>query len=248
MTQSELGHYLRSRRALVTAAEAGLPVTGPRRVPGLRREEVAVLAGVSADYYGRLEQGRERHPSAQVLDALAGALRLDRAGRQHLYHLTGTAVRPEPEVGAPTVDPSRQRLVDSWHQPARVYNRALDLLAHNAMARALFGPGEAPGNLVERLFLDPVCRDFFVDWDTVAAGTVGSLRLHHGAAPHDVRLQEVLADMLARSADFRALWRRHDVRETCPGRKNVRHPEVGEIALVGHTFDVRGTPSHSLVV
>lgn len=243
-----LGEYLRSRRALLTTDRVGLPAGGARRVPGLRREEVAVLAGISVDYYVRLEQGRERHPSAQVLDALARALRLDDDARRHLHRIAGTAVPPPSGAGSARVDPLLQQLVDGWREPALVYNRALDLLAANPIAELLFdGHGESR-NLVHEVFLDPRARALYVDWADVADSTVGTFRLSHGEDPDDPRARRVVAHLLERSPEFRSRWERHDVLANCLPPKRLRHPEVGLLTVLGQAFDVRGTPGQALVV
>jgi transcriptional regulator with XRE-family HTH domain len=207
VARSQLGEYLRTRRALVTAEQAGLSAGGgARRVPGLRREEVAVLAGLSADYYVRLEQGRERHPSSQVLEALAGVLRLDDDGRRHLHHLAGAV--PAPRAGGvdTRAGPALQQLVDSWAGPALVHNLAYDVLAGNAAAEALFGHRGVSGNGMHYLFLEPASRDVFVDWPTIAAAAVAHFRSAHGAAPGDHRVRQVLAELTERSPEFRRLW------------------------------------------
>jgi transcriptional regulator with XRE-family HTH domain len=271
---SGLGEYLRSRRALLSTDRVGLATGGgARRVPGLRREEVAVLAGISADYYMRLEQGRERHPSAQVLDALARALRLDDDARRHLHQIAGAAVPQAGRAASTRVDPLLQRLVDGWREPALVYNRAFDLLAANPVAELLFdghgalaelpgsaapdvcgcsdeGPRLAPlaRNLVHEVFLDARARELYVDWADVADSTVGTFRLLHGEAPDDPRVRQVVAHLLERSPEFRVRWERHDVLANCLPPKRLRHPEVGLLTVYGQAFDVRGAPGQALVV
>lgn len=246
---SELGEYLRSRRAQVSPAEAGLVATGTRRVPGLRREEVAWLAGVSVDYYVRLEQGRERSPSASVLDALAAAMRLDHDGHRHLFRLAGLAPRsPRSEV-SDRVDPALLRVMESWpDNPALVYNRAYDVLAANPLAHALFGDFGATGNLMLLVFGEPRARDFYIDWATVARDSVAGFRLNHSAAPNDPRMQAVLSELLNTGDDFRALWAQHDARGKSLASKRFRHPGIGVIELTMQTFDVRSAPGQELVV
>jgi transcriptional regulator with XRE-family HTH domain len=176
-----LGPFLRSRRAAVRPESVGVPVAGYRRVAGLRREEVALLAGVSVDYYTRLEQGRERHPSAQVLDALTRAFGLDDDGRQHLFRLAGLA--PRSGAAGQTVDPDLLRLLDAWPaNPSFVHNRTLDVLARNELGAALHSGFADAGNLVRMTFLAPGGREFFVDWDRAVHAGVANLRL---AAGHD---------------------------------------------------------------
>ncbi|MGW7080088.1 helix-turn-helix domain-containing protein [Streptomyces sp. NPDC054866] len=249
MARSELGAYLTTRRALVTPAEANLPTTGHRRVPGLRREEVALLAGVSADYYIRLEQGRERTPSAQVLDALAAALRLDDDGRLHLFRLAGIGPRARAAAVADRVEPSLLALMDAWpHNPAIVYNRAYDVLASNSIADALFHGWAHSHNLMHVVFTDSAARAFYRDWYDVARNSVAGFRLGHGAAPDDPRVRQVLGELLERSPEFAELWARHDARGKALERKRFEHREVGPLTLTMQTFDVRSAPGQELVV
>lgn len=246
---SELGEYLRSRRALVGPGDVGLMSTGHRRVPGLRREEVALLAGVSVDYYVRLEQGRERSPSAQVLDALGVALRLDDDGRQHLFRIAGLAPRPRVAGTQDRVDPALLRLMDAWpDNPALVYNRAYDVLATNAIADTLFGDFGAHGNLLALVFTEARAREFYVDWPSIAANSVAGFRRNYGEAPSDPRVATVLAQLLAVSPEFTDLWAHHDVRGKTLSTKAFRHPAVGTITLQMQTFGVRSTPGQELVV
>ncbi|WP_028921697.1 helix-turn-helix domain-containing protein [Pseudonocardia acaciae] len=246
---SALGDYLSGRRARVTPAEANIPVVGHRRVPGLRREEVAMLTGVSVDYYVRLEQGRERNPSAQVLEALSVALRLDEDGRAHLFRLAGLAPRASAAAVTDRVDPSLLQLMDAWpHNPALVYNRAYDVLASNEIADALFEDYGPERNLMKLVFLSERARGFYVDWPGVAANSVAGFRLGHGAAPRDPRIRSVLAELLERSEEFRELWARHDARGKALETKTFEHPEVGRITLAMQTFDVRSAPGQELVV
>lgn len=246
---TELGDYLRSRRALISPTDAGLVVTGTRRVPGLRREEVAMLAGVSVDYYVRLEQGRERSPSAQVLDALGAALRLDDDGRRHLFRLAGLAPKPQTARVPDRVDPALSRLMDSWpDNPSLVYNRAYDVLAANPLAEALFSGFGANNNLMLVVFLDPRARDFYADWQQIAENSVAGFRLGHTTAPADPRVRTVLAELMNRSDEFRELWERHDARGKSLATKTFRHPEVRTLTLGMQTFDVRSAPGQELVV
>jgi transcriptional regulator with XRE-family HTH domain len=246
MTATALGDFLRLHRAKVTPAEANLVTSGVRRVPGLRREEVALLAGMSADYYVRLEQGRERHPSAQVLDALARTLRLDPDAREHLHRLAGLSPRAHLSAGAERVDPQLRRLLDMWpDNPALVLGRAYDVLATNQLGTALFG---AAGNLAFKVFLDPAAHTFYPDWPEVAAHTAAGLRLAWGGAPDDPVLSRVIRTLRSRSADFGALWARQDARGKTALTKNLRHPDVGPLTLAMQTFDVRAAPGQQLVV
>ncbi|MDA2806084.1 helix-turn-helix domain-containing protein [Nocardiopsis suaedae] len=247
--RTELGAYLSARRAQVTPAEANLPATGHRRVPGLRREEVALLAGVSADYYIRLEQGRERSPSAQVLDALAAALRLGEDGRLHLFHVAGVGPRAAAAAVTDRVEPSLLALMDAWpHNPAIVYNRAYDVLASNAIADALFHEWTHSRNLMHVVFTDPAARAFYRDWHEVARNSVAGFRLGHGAAPDDPRVRQVLGELIDASPEFAELWSRHDARGKALERKRFTHRAVGPLTLTMQTFDVRSAPGQELVV
>jgi transcriptional regulator with XRE-family HTH domain len=238
-----------ARRAQVTPQEAGLPATGLRRVPGLRREEVAMLAGVSVDYYVRLEQGRERTPSAQVIDALAAALRLAEDGRSHLFRLAGLSPRARSAAVDDRVDPSLLQLMDAWpDNPAIVYNRAYDVLASNAIADALFHDWTHSRNLMHVVFTDPAARAFYRDWHEVARNSVAGFRLGHGEAPGDPRVRQVLAELLERSPEFAELWGRHDARGKALERKRFGHRHVGPLTLTMQTFDVRSSPGQELVV
>ena len=245
----ELGDFLRSRRALLGPADVGLVSVGLRRVPGLRREEVAQLAGVSVDYYVRLEQGRERSPSVQVLEALATALRLDEDGRAHLFRLAGQAAPAPGPVAPDRVDPALLQLMAAWpDNPALVYNRAYDVLAANPIAEALFGDFGAHGNLMTLVFTEPRAREFYADWPRIAANSVAGFRRNHGEQPGDPRVVAVLTELLATSAEFAQLWARHDVRGKTQDTKVFRHPEVGVVTLGLQTFAVRSAPGQELVV
>jgi len=214
----------------------------------LRREEVALLAGVSPDYYGRLEQGRERHPSAEVLASLATALQLTDDARGHLFRLAGAAlavVTPSSSV----VDPALVTLMAAWpNSPALIYDLAYDVLATNEMADALFGGWPHSHNLLEVVFCDPLARSFYVDWAEVAADAVAGFRFNHGRQPTDPRVRAVLSQMLADSAEFAALWHGHDVRGKSLQQKRFQHADVGRITLTMQAFDVRSNPGQELVV
>ncbi|WP_029116915.1 helix-turn-helix domain-containing protein [Mycobacterium sp. URHB0044] len=250
MSDTDLGAFLRARRAQVTPDQAGLAADTRqrRRVDGLRREEVAMLAGLSQDYYTRLEQGRERNPSAQVVEALAAALRLAGDARDHLFRLAGTT--PATPVGAVgRVDPALIELMDAWpDNPALIYNRAYDVLAANMIADALFGGWSHSRNLLRVVFTDPGARTFYRDWPDVAADAVAGFRLGHGQDPADARVREVLSTMLGDSEEFATLWSRHQVRGKGLRQKTFVHPNVGEVTLTMQTFDVRSSPGQELVV
>ncbi|WP_199255566.1 helix-turn-helix transcriptional regulator [Mycolicibacterium mengxianglii] len=248
MTRNELGDYLRARRAALTPADVNLPTTGQRRVSGLRREEVALLAGLSMDYYARLEQGRERRPSPQVVDALAAVLRLADDARLHLFRLAGLTPRAHQSVSA-SVDPGLLQLMSMWpHNPALVYNRAYDVLASNAIADAMFGRWAHTKNLMHVVFTDSAGRSFYADWPAVARDAVAGFRLGYGQAPGDPRIRQVLTELLQVSPEFAELWNQNDARGKSAQSKQFRHPEVGAMTLTMQTFDVRSSPGQELVV
>ena len=242
-----LGDYLRARRADVSPTEAGLPAGPRRRVPGLRRSEVAVLADISVEYYVRLEQGRERGPSPAVLDALATALRLPRDGHEHLYRLAGLAP-VSAAAGPERVDPRLTGLLRTWTAtPALILGRALDVLAANPVGTELFNGFPTTRNLVEFVFLDPSARDLYPDRDAVARNTLAALRLADGAHPGDPRIARV-RDRLATSAEFLRTWARHDARGKTAELKTFDHPRAGLMTLHVQTFDVRDAAGQQLAV
>ncbi|WP_253208797.1 helix-turn-helix domain-containing protein [Streptomyces niphimycinicus] len=210
MGDNGLGEFLRSSRSGLRPEEVGMASHDTRRVPGLRREEVAVLAGINADYYTRLEQGRERHPSAQVLDALSRALCLDGDTRGHPYRLAGT-VSDDPAVRVPDqVSPGLRQLMDRYpHTPALVLNRTLDILATNALADALYSPFRPADDLARMAFADPAGRTFYQDWDRAAQATVANPRQAAGYEPDNPRLHGLVDALTENSADFARLCRAH---------------------------------------
>ncbi|SDG48047.1 Helix-turn-helix domain-containing protein [Lentzea fradiae] len=247
--ENALGRFLRSRREELAPHDVDLPTTGRRRVPGLRREEVAVLAGLSTDYYTRIERGRECRPSGQVVEALSRALGLRDDELRHLYRLAG--LDPAAGVGTTsrTVAPELRRLMNRWDDcPALVVDRALDVLARNDLATALHSGFTLGDNLVRMTFLDPFGRRFFTDWDRVAGETVGHLRLATGHQPGHPRLRDLVAEASAGSARFRELWERHRVVAKTRKDKRFTHPSVGDLDLTYETFDVTSSPGQQLVV
>ncbi|MFJ6728449.1 helix-turn-helix domain-containing protein [Streptomyces sp. NPDC091281] len=241
-----LGEFLRARRAGVTPTRAGLPDTGPRRSPGLRREEVAGLAGLSKGYYARLEQGREKYPSDRVLNALTRVLGLDRDAEEHLHRLA----RPTslPRVGpCDEVRPPLRRMLDGCGDtPAVVYNSRLDLLAGNAMGRALLAETTRDRNLVRFVFVRPEARSFFRDWEDIARVGVAQLRATAGADQDDAALAALVDGLSRASPEFRRLWERYDLRGTAKEVLRLRHAEVGDLTLIHQSFDITGTRGQQL--
>ncbi|HEY0949601.1 helix-turn-helix transcriptional regulator [Nocardioides sp.] len=249
MPSTPLGEFLRARRAQVTPEAAGVATYGPRRVPGLRREEVATLAGMSVDYYVRLEQGRERRPSAQVLDAIGQVLQLDDDAREHLFRLAGLTPGAERTARPERVDTELDRLLDTWPDtPALVLGRAYDVLAGNDLAYALFDGFRQGPNLLLKMFLDPGARSFYLDWEQVARYTVAGFRLLEGRWPNDPRIREVVAELSRRSPEFVEMWQRHEARGQRLASKRFHHPEVGDLTLRISAFDVRSAPGQELIV
>jgi len=248
-TPSALGGFLRAQRARIEPTDAGLFGGGNRRVAGLRREEVAVLAGVSADYYARLEQGRERNPSAQVLDAIARALKLDSDARGHLYRLAGLNPNLAPGSSRDLVHPALLQLLDSFPAAAAyVLSPVFDLLATNNLADALLSPFGDSRNMLRVLFGHPRAREVFVEWPTVAAASVHALRLNAGYFPHDPEIRAVVDELSRSSPAFRALWEDQTVGGLTRAFKVFMHPEAGRIELTYQTFDVRDAPGQQLLV
>jgi len=234
---TELREFLRSRRARRSPEDAGLaPQPGDRRVPGLRREEVAMLAGVGVDYYVRLERGRTRNASETVLDALARALGLDDTERDHLFALarpTRPGSRPLPPQ---RVRPGLRRVLDTLTAvPALVIGRRTDVLAANPPARALYTDFDAlpqrDRNLARFTFLDPAARELYADWESAAHGAVAALRLYAGRYPHDPRLTELIGELSRRDQDFRRWWAGQDVLRRGHGSTTYHHPVAGDLTL-----------------
>lgn len=249
----ELADFLRRARGAVDASRAGLPFDGRvRRVPGLRREEVALLAGVSTDYYTRLEQGRRIVPSDGVVDAIARALELDDAGHAHLRHLIG----PRSAHRAPMVQrvrPGLHQFLEALDtQPALILGRRTDVLASNRMARALFADFERmrprERNYARWILLDDGARELFADWETQARTAVESLRLDLGTAPGDRAGDELVVELTAASPEFRRWWTEHRVHQRTSGTKRLRHAMVGELTVYYETLTFPGDPGQTLFV
>jgi transcriptional regulator with XRE-family HTH domain len=243
---NDIAEFLATRRAKITPEQAGLPNFGKRRVPGLRREEVASLAGVSADYYRRLERGQVSGVSELVLEALARALQLDEAERAHLFDLaraagrvgTGSSHRSRP--ARKRIRPVVQRLLDQIEAPAIVSSVHGDLLAANALGRALYAPvfdsPEQPANSARFTFLDPAAPDFYPDWGRLASELVAALRSQAGGNPYDRGLQDLIGELSTRSDEFRIRWAAHNVRFHRTGTKRLHHPIVGALELSYETL------------
>ncbi|MHA7984826.1 helix-turn-helix transcriptional regulator [Rathayibacter sp. CAU 1779] len=244
--QQDVREFLSSRRAKVTPEQAGLPVYGGnRRVPGLRREEVAMLAGVSVDYYNRLERGNLAGVSETVLDALSRALQLDEAETAHLFDLARQANRSPlaraPRKRSDVVRPSIQRVLDAiTDAPALLRNNYFDYVSANAMGRALYAPvfAEPAPNSARFTFLNPAARDFYPEWEQVSAELVATMRGEAGRNPYDKRLSDLVGELSTRSDRFRTLWGAHNVRYHRSGVKRLHHPVVGDLELVYEALEL----------
>jgi transcriptional regulator with XRE-family HTH domain len=244
-----LGEYLRARRELVTPASAGLPQFGVRRVPGLRREEVAMLAGISADYYLRLEQGRDRNPSVQVLDSLARVLQLDDTGTAYLLSLgrekpRRARRRPRKE----TVPPGIAKLLGSIDLPAFVEGRYFDVLAANPLAAAISPRLVAGRNRLRDVFLDPAEQALYPDWDRATANLVAGFRKSVGTDTDDPRFIELVGELSLASDRFRSLWARHDVGLYRGAGVTLDHPQVGAITLNREKLAINGSEGQILAI
>lgn len=253
--RAEIGEFLRSRRARLTPQDVGLPAFGRhRRVPGLRREELAQLAGVSVAYLTRLEQGKGANVSVEVLDAIAAALRLTDAEHEHLTHLIRCHHRRKrtPPYRQQIRAALRDMLAAMETVPAYVTGGPLDILAWNRMAAALFGDlDRLPSrerNWARLVFLRPDHRRLFADWESKAADVVGALRLYAGCHPEDPQLLALVGELSVKSEEFRRLWARHDVREKKHGLQRLRHPLVGDLGLSYESFRLPDDPEQCLTV
>jgi transcriptional regulator with XRE-family HTH domain len=244
-----LGAFLRARRELVTPQQAGIPDMGVRRVPGLRREEVAMLAGISADYYLRLERGRNRHPSVQVLESIARVLRLDDDHFAHLLTLVSEVSRehrrrPRKE----TPPPGALKLLDSLVQPAFIEDRYFDIAASNGLARALSPGLVAGGNQLRDLFLDPAEQALHPEWENVTECFIANLRQAVGNDIDDPRFIEITGELSLASPRFRELWARHEIRGQRGTPIRFSHPQVGDLTLNRERLSIAGTEGLMLVV
>ncbi|HET9873928.1 MAG TPA: helix-turn-helix transcriptional regulator [Propionibacteriaceae bacterium] len=253
--QTDIRDFLTTRRAKLTPDQAGLPVYGAnRRVTGLRREEVALLAGVSVEYYTKLERGNVGTVSDGVLDGVAHALQLDDAERDHLRRLVQTVATRRPPRRTPSrrrVRPTIQRMLDLMPMPAYLRNGRFDILAVNDLGRALYSPvyesADQP-NTARFVFLDAAAPEFFVDFDKVQDDAVAYLRAEAGRDPYDKDLQDLIGELSTRSETFRARWAAHDVRYHRTGIKRLHHPLVGDLALDFEAFDLPGDEGQRLNV
>ena len=254
----EVREFLASRRAKISPEMAGLTLYGGRRrVPGLRREEVAMLAGVSVDYYTKLERGNLAGTSESVLDAIAGALKLDEAEREHLYNLARAAspsgkTRHRP-LQSGSVRPTLQFMLDSiTASPAFIGNNHMDIVAANQLGYALYSEmyrgSTRPANHSRFIFLDPRARDFYPNWDLAANTNVAILRTQSGRNPFDKRLADLVGELSVRSEEFRTRWAAHNVRRHYAGTKIFRHPVVGELELAYEAMELAEDPGFTLTV
>ncbi|OFI39141.1 transcriptional regulator [Arthrobacter sp. SW1] len=256
--RADVREFLTSRRARISPEDIGLPTGSNRRVAGLRRSEVATLAGVSVEYYTRLERGSISGASPEILDALARALRLDDAERAHLFDLAHAA--------SPVARPPKRRSAKSWAPhaslqwvldavtagPAFIRNGRMDLVAVNSLARAFYKdvydmPGQPP-NLARYTFLDERSKHFYADWDAAADITVAILRTEAGRDPHNKELHELIGELSTRSEEFRRRWSLHNVRQHGTGFKTFRHPVVGEITVAYEGLEMAAEPGLSLTI
>jgi transcriptional regulator with XRE-family HTH domain len=255
--RAETRAFLKSRRDKITPEQAGLPVYGNRRVTGLRRSEVAMLAGVSVEYYTRLERGNLSGVSDSVLDSLAQALRLNDTERTHLYDLAraanATPARVRHRPVRSTVRPSLQRIIDGMPTlPALVLNNRFDVLVANPLGRALYSEMYADpvcqANTARFVFLSPGARRFYSDWERIAKGSVGTLRVEAGKNPYDRELSNLIGELSTRSDTFRVLWGAHDVHIFLDGTKRFKHPVVGDLELEHESMALPGDTGLAVTV
>ena len=256
-TRDDIREFLTSRRAKISPEQAGLPAYGAkRRVTGLRREEVAMLAGISVEYYTRLERGNAGGVSEDVLEGIARALQLDEAERAHLFDLVRTTNRARPTRRRPAqerVRPAVQRILDAMvGVPAYVRNGRLDILAANPLGYALYSPvftdpiGTA--NMARFIFLDPGAAEFFHDWEQVANDAVAILRAEAGRDPYDRRLSDLIGELSTRSDEFRVRWAAHNVKFHRTGTKTLHHPVVGDLTLAYEALELPGDSGQRILV
>lgn len=248
--------FLASRRAKITPEQARLHVYGTnRRVKGLRREEAAMLAGISVEYYTRLERGNTKGVSDDVLEGIARALQLDEAERAHLFDLVraaGTTNAPRRRPTQERVRPGVQQILDSIGAPAYVRNARLDLLAANRLGEAVYSPifnfPSRPVNVARFLYLSPNAPEFFTDWDTIANDAVAILRAAAGRDPYDKRLTDLIGELSTRSEEFRVRWAAHNVKSHRTGTKRFHHPVVGDLTLNFEALELAADPGQRIIV
>ncbi|WP_066372765.1 helix-turn-helix domain-containing protein [Herbidospora mongoliensis] len=254
----QLGEFLRARREATPPARVDLPDAGTRRTPGLRREEVAMLIGVSTDYYIRLEQGRERNPSDQVTAALAEVFSLGADALTHFYELVRGDLPADPEPSSPDaateqISPNLARLMDSWHRtPAFVINQWMEVVALNPSATAFYSRGlkrttKVGNNTLRAMFLDPVVREFYGDWESTAHSKVAHFRAIAGRNPHDVRQTQLIEELSDESPEFRDAWARYDVQVEHGRARRFRHDLVGELTVNCEVFSLAGATGQHLI-
>jgi len=256
--QDELRDFLMTRRARITPDRAGISSVGSRRVAGLRREEVAMLAGLSTDYYTRLEKGKVSNPSDAVLEAISRVLELDEAEHTHLLDLVRARSRrsgtTRPRPGGPAPRPSLQWMIDAMTDAAAlVVGPFLDVVAMNHLAGALYSPmldaaGDERLNFARFAFLDPASRELYPDWDGAARVVVAQLRLAAGRHPRSRVLSSLVGELATQSAQFRTLWAAHEVRLHFAGTKHFEHPAVGPLELSYHSVELPSDPGHTLTI
>ena len=254
---SDIREFLVSRRAKITPDRAGLPAYGAnRRVQGLRREEVAMLAGISVEYYTRLERGTTSGVSEDVLEGIARALQLDEAERTHLFDLVRAANRTRPTRARPAQDrvrPTIQRILDAMvGVPAYVRNGRLDILSANSLGAALYAPvledPAGPPNMARFIFLNPRATEFFDGWEGIASDAVAILRAEAGRDPYDKRLSDLIGELSTRSEEFRVRWAAHNVKFHRTGAKRLHHPVVGDLDLAYEALELPGDSGQRILV
>lgn len=242
-----LGDYLRARRELLRPPDVGIPEgTGARRVPGLRRSEVAALAGISTEYYIKLEQGQETNPTDQVLDSLSRALKLDATATSYLHNLARLIKKPAPLDSLPVIEHARW-LIESWPMTAAmILDRHNDIVATNALMSALISGYQTGRNALAVLLLDPDLRDLYLEWDGLSSRSIGLLRSRVGLDTENPRARELITQLTQESARFRELWHRHDIEGMTEGTHPMRHPTAGDLSLHYAHLPLVGPAGHTI--
>ncbi|MEV4316858.1 helix-turn-helix transcriptional regulator [Actinocrispum sp. NPDC049592] len=240
MSENQLGTFLKARRASVKPEEAGLPRTGTRRVPGLRREEVASLAGLSVDYYTRLEQGREQHPSPSVLNALAQVLRLSPDAQRYLFAIATAGPRVQPRH-AKVSDNLIALISELTDHPVVIMDDMYNVVAHNHLGRAIYAGHQHSDNIARLIFLDPGGRTFYRDWNRIAWATVAGIRAAATHYPGHSGLLALIGELTVRSEEFSKRWAKAEVQEKTTGHVQYHHPIVGDLDLNYETLRLNGT-------